>query len=81
MIVTKEVLENFKWETIQEAHGPSYKLKLGHYTMWFIPSNHNVAIYDKNLEEDCQVVYRGKIVTDEQLLMIMDLIGIDMFPS
>ncbi len=75
MIVTTEVLQNFGWEIIQEAHGPSYKLKKDHYTMWFIPSNHNTAIYDKNLEEDCQVVYRGKIVTDDQLLMITDLIS------
>jgi hypothetical protein len=68
-----EILKNRGWVIEQESSG-AYKLARDDYKMWYIPSNNNIAIYDKLINEDCQVIYRGKIVTIEQFDTISDLI-------
>jgi hypothetical protein len=73
-MVTIEFLQNMGWVIEQEAHGPSFKLAKADYKMWFIPGNFNVAIYDKLINEECQVIYRGIIATEDQFVMIAALI-------
>lgn len=73
-IVTTEMLQNHDWKIIQEGPGQSFKLKKEQFIMWFIPSNHNIAIYNKAITEECQVVFRGKVITQEQLLIITTLV-------
>lgn len=73
-LVTVDMLQRHGWKVIQEAHGLSFKLQKDNLLCWFIPHNYDMVIYDTNITEDCKVVYRGKLATQEQLIMIVALI-------